>query len=73
MRTFEQRRITTDKNRSIFQRLSDSAEIDIVHSKHDYLAPHGGRREMEEVLVRAFGYTVRARSFDTCEEMGRER
>ena len=35
-------------------------EIDVDHPKHDYLAPHGGRRGMGEVLVRAFGYTVAA-------------
>jgi len=41
--------------------------------KHDYLAPHGGRRGMGEVLVRAFGYTVAARYLDNSEEMVRER
>jgi integrase len=65
--------ITTDGARSILQRLSDSAEIDIDHPKHDYLAPHGGRRGMGEVLVRAFGYTVAARYLDNSEEMVRER
>ena len=39
----------------------------------NYLAPHGGRREMGEVLVRAFGYTVAARYLDNSEEMVRER
>jgi len=43
------------------------------HPKHDYLAPHGGRRGMGEVLVRAFGYTVTARYLDNSEEMVRER
>ena len=65
--------ITTDGARSILQRLSDSAEIDIDQSKHDYLAPHDGRRGMGEVLVRAFGYTVAARYPDNSEEMVRER
>jgi hypothetical protein len=65
--------ITTDGARSILQRLSDEAEIDIDHPKHDYLAPHGGRRGMGEVLVRAFGYTVAARYLDNSEEMVRER
>jgi len=65
--------ITTDGARSILQRLSDSAQIDIDHPKHDYLAPHGGRRGMGEVLVRAFGYTVAARYLDNSEEMVRER
>jgi hypothetical protein len=65
--------ITTDGARSILQSLSEAAEIDIDHPKHDYLAPHGGRRGMGEVLVRAFGYTVAARYLDNSEEMVRER
>ena len=65
--------ITTDGARSILQRLSAAAEMDIDHPKHDYLAPHGGRRGMGEVLVRAFGYTVAARYLDNSEEMVRER
>ena len=65
--------ITTDGARSILQRLSAAAEIDVEHPKHDYLAPHGGRRGMGEVLVRAFGYTVAARYLDNSEEMVRER
>ena len=65
--------ITTDGARSILQRLSKAAEIDIENPKHDYLAPHGGRRGMGEVLVRAFGYTVAARYLDNSEEMVRER
>ena len=65
--------ITTDGARSILQRLSEDAEIDIDHPKHGYLAPHGGRRGMGEVLVRAFGYTVAARYLDNSEEMVRER
>lgn len=65
--------ITTDGARSILQRLSEAADIDVDHPKHDYLAPHGGRRGMGEVLVRAFGYTVAARYLDNSEEMVRER
>jgi hypothetical protein len=65
--------ITTDGARSRLQRLSQEAEVDIDHPKHDYLAPHGGRRGMGEVLVRAFGYTVAARYLDNSEEMVRER
>ena len=64
--------ITTDGARSILQRLSGAAEIDIDHLKHDYLAPHGGRRGMGEVLARAFGYTVAARYLDNSEEMVRK-
>ena len=65
--------ITTDGARSILQRLSEAAEININHPKHDYLAPHGGRRGMGEVLVRAFGYTVAARYLDNSEEIVRDR
>jgi integrase len=65
--------VTTDGARSILQRLSAAAEMDIDHPKHDYLAPHGGRRGMGEVLVRAFGYTVAARYLDNSEEMVRDR
>ena len=65
--------ITTDGARSILRRLTAAADIDIDHPKHEYLAPHGGRRGMGEVLVRAFGYTVAARYLDNSEEMVRER
>jgi len=65
--------LTTDGARSILQRLSEDGDVDIDHPKHDYLAPHGGRRGMGEVLVRAFGYTVAARYLDNSEEMVRER
>ncbi|RLM53477.1 site-specific integrase [Halobellus sp. Atlit-31R] len=65
--------ITTDGARTVLERLSENAEIDVDHPKHDYLAPHGGRRGMGEVLVRAFGYTVAARYLDNSEEMVRER
>jgi integrase len=65
--------ITTDGARSIPRRLSEVSEIVIDHPKHDYLAPHGGRRGMGEILVRAFGYTVVARYLDSSEEMVRER
>jgi len=65
--------LTTDGARTMLKRLTEAADIDIDHPKHDYLAPHGGRRGMGEVLVRAFGYTVAARYLDNSEEMVRER
>ena len=65
--------LTTEGCRTILKRLTDEAGIDIQHGRHDYLAPHGGRRGMGEVLVRAFGYTVAARYLDNSEEMVRER
>ena len=64
---------TTDGGRAILRRLTDAAGIEVAHPKHDYLAPHGGRRGMGEVLVRAFGYTVAARYLDNSEEMVRDR
>ena len=65
--------ITADGARSILRRLTESAGIKIDHPKHEYLAPHGGRRGMGDVLVRAFGYTVAARYLDNSEKMIRER
>ena len=65
--------LTTDGARSILRRLTDEAGVDVDGGKHDYLAPHGGRRGMGEVLVRSFGYTVAARYLDNSEEMVRER
>jgi integrase len=65
--------LTTDGARSILRRLSEAADLEVDHPKHEYLAPHGGRRGMGEVLVRAFGYTVAARYLDNSEEMVRER
>lgn len=57
--------LTTDGARTVLRRITTNAGID--------LAPHGGRRGMGEVLVRAFGYTVAARYLDNSEEMVRER
>ena len=59
--------------RTILKRLSNTADIEIEHPKHEYLAPHGGRRGMNEVLLRAFGYTVAAQYLDNSEDMVRER
>jgi len=65
--------ITTNGARSILKRLTEASKIDIDRSKYDYLAPHGGRRGMGEVLVRAFEYTMAARYLDNSEEIVRER
>lgn len=65
--------LTTDGGRTVLKRLTNAAEIDTDSPNHEYLAPHGGRRGMGEVLVRAFGYTVAARYLDNSEEMVRER
>ena len=65
--------ITTDGARSILKRLTGAAGIEIAYPKHEYLAPHGGRRGMGELLARAFGYTVAARYLNNSEGMVRER
>lgn len=65
--------ITTDGARNSLRRITNDSGIEVEHPKHDYLAPHGGRRGMGEVLVRAFGYTVAARYLDNSEEMVRTR
>jgi hypothetical protein len=65
--------LTVGGARRVLQRVTDAAGIDVNHPKHEYLTPHGGRRGMGEVLVRAFGYTVAARYLDNSEEMVRER
>jgi hypothetical protein len=54
------------------KRLCDDAGIELDDC-HGYLAPHGGRRGMGEVLVRQFGYATAARYLDNSEQMVRER
>ncbi|MCD2200922.1 site-specific integrase [Halobacterium sp. KA-4] len=65
--------MTTKGARNVLERLTDAADIDISDANHEYLAPHGGRRGMGEILVRSFGYTVAARYLDNSEDMVRER
>jgi integrase len=65
--------ITTDGARGTLRRITEESSVEVEHPKHEYLAPHGGRRGMGEVLVRAFGYTVAARYLDNSEEMVRKR
>jgi len=64
--------ITPNAARRIMKRLCEAAGIEL-DDRHGYLAPHGGRRGMGEVLVRQFGYTAAARYLDNSEEMVRER
>jgi integrase len=64
--------ITTHAARSRMKRLCEDAEIEL-DDRHGYLAPHGGRRGMGEVLVREFGYATAARYLDNSEQMVRER
>jgi hypothetical protein len=64
--TFDQRTLATLVQEELADRGERTGAI-------EYLAPHGGRRGMGEVLVRAFDYTVAARYLDNSEEMVRER
>jgi integrase len=64
--------ITTHAARSRMKRLCEEAGIEL-DDRHGYLAPHGGRRGMGEVLVREFGYATAARYLDNSEQMVRER
>ena len=58
--------------RRVMQRLCGDAEIVVDDDRHDYLAPHGGRRGMGEVMVREFGYAAAARYLDNSEEQVRQ-
>ncbi|WP_436930795.1 tyrosine-type recombinase/integrase [Halosimplex halobium] len=58
--------------RRLLKRLCDEAGIDVDDPRHDYLAPHGGRRGMGEVMVREFGYAAAARYLDNSEEQVRQ-
>ena len=60
-----------DGARTRMERLCEAAGIEI-DDRHGYLAPHGGRRGMGEVLVRQFGYAAAARYLDISEEVVRE-
>ena len=58
--------------RRVLQRLCADAGIAVDDDRHDYLAPHGGRRGMGEVMVREFGYAAAARYLDNSEEQVRQ-
>jgi hypothetical protein len=51
--------------------LCEDAGIEL-DDRHGYLAPHGGRRGMGEVLVCEFGYATAAHYLDNSEQMVRE-
>jgi hypothetical protein len=57
----------------VLKKVTQEAGIDVDSPKSEYLTPHGGRRGMGEVLVRAFGFTAAARYLDNSEEMVRKR
>lgn len=65
--------LSSNAARRVMRRLCSDADIEIGDGPHDYLAPHGGRRGMGEVLVRQFGYAAAARYLDNSEEMVRKR
>lgn len=62
--------ITTDGARRTMRRLSEAAGL-ALDDRHGYLAPHGGRRGVGEVMVRQRGFTAAARLLDNSEEMVR--
>lgn len=62
--------ISTDGARRTMRRLSDAAGL-ALDDRHGYLAPHGGRRGVGEVMVRQRGFTAAARLLDNSEEMVR--
>lgn len=63
--------LTTHGARTVLKRLTDEAGIEL-DDKHGYLAPHGARRGVGEVLVRAYGHAEAARYLDNSEEIVRE-
>ncbi|QRV17701.1 phage integrase SAM-like domain-containing protein (plasmid) [Haloterrigena salifodinae] len=63
--------INTDGARRIMRRLCEEADLEL-EGKHDYLAPHGGRRGAGEVMVRQRGFTAAARLLDNSEEVVRK-
>lgn len=63
--------LTTHGARVVLRRLTDGAGIEL-DDKHGYLAPHGARRGVGEVLVRAYGHAEAARYLDNSEEIVRE-
>lgn len=64
--------LTTDGARRTMRRLCADADI-TLDDRHGYLAPHGGRRGVGEVMVRRRGFTAAARLLDNSEAMVRER
>jgi integrase len=67
----EPQALTTHGARTVLKRLTDEADIEL-DDKHGYLAPHGARRGVGEVLVRAYGHAEAARYLDNSEEIVRE-
>lgn len=63
--------ITTDGARRTMRRLCEAADL-TLDDRHGYLAPHGGRRGVGEVMVRQRGFTAAARLLDNSESMVRE-
>ena len=64
--------ITTDGARRTMRRLCEDAGL-ALDDRHGYLAPHGGRRGVGEVMVRQRGFTAAARLLDNSEAIVRER
>ncbi|SDF54250.1 hypothetical protein SAMN05216218_10763 [Halorientalis regularis] len=64
--------LTTHGGREILKRLTADAGVDLNDDRHGYLAPHGARRGVGEVLVRKYGHAEAARVLDNSEQIVRE-
>ena len=65
--------LSTDGGRAMMESLTEAAGIELgPDGVHDYLAPHGARRGMGEIMVRQFGFAEAARYLDNSEEQVRE-
>ena len=63
--------LTTEGGRYVMKKLTDEAGIE-VDGRHNYLAPHGARRGLGEVLVRERGYDEAATQLDNTAEVVRD-
>jgi integrase len=64
--------LTTHGGREVLKRLTADAGVDLNDDRHGYLAPHGARRGVGEVLVRKYGHAEAARVLDNSEQIVRE-
>jgi hypothetical protein len=64
--------LTTHGGREVLKRLTADAGVELDDDRHGYLAPHGARRGVGEVLVRKYGHAEAARVLDNSEQIVRE-
>lgn len=62
--------ITTHGSRRLLKRLTKEANIEV--NAGDYLLPHGARRGIGEMMIRAYDFTTAARYLDNSKEITRE-